>query len=212
VARGIRSSYITSGALGRPQRESDSAGRVRRSRVSRSWRLSASRRVLSDYVCRLPTVSLRTVEERLSTMMSWSILLVDDSDTFRAPIRAALTAKGVRVIEAENGKLGLIRARTEHVDLIFTDVHMPVMDGLQMVRELRTLREYASTPIFVLTSDASGNRAAEGKIAGATGWIVKPVHPDVLWKIAEKTLFGVPVRQVALASTVSGEAGRSGQK
>ena len=145
-------------------------------------------------------------------MTSWSILLVDDSDTFRAPLRTALAAKGVRVIEAENGKQGLIRARTEHVDLIFSDVHMPVMDGLQMVRELRTLREYATTPIFVLTSDASGIRAAEGKSAGATGWIVKPVHPDVLWKIAEKTLFGLPIRQTAIDSAASGESTRSGQK
>ena len=152
------------------------------------------------------------VAERLSTMTSWSILLVDDSDTFRAPIRAALVAKGVRVIEAENGKEGLIRARTERVDLIFSDIHMPIMDGLQMVRELRMLREYATTPIFVLTSDASGTRAAEGKSAGATGWVVKPVSPELLWKIAEKALFGVPVKQAALASLVSGQSGRSGQK
>jgi len=145
-------------------------------------------------------------------MTSWSILLVDDSDTFRAPIRAALVAKGVRVIEAENGKEGLIRARTERVDLIFSDIHMPIMDGLQMVRELRMLREYATTPIFVLTSDASGTRAAEGKSAGATGWVVKPVSPELLWKIAEKALFGVPVKQAALASLVSGQSGRSGQK
>jgi len=145
-------------------------------------------------------------------MTSWSILLVDDSDTFRAPLRAALAGKGVRVIEAENGKQGLLRARTEQVDLIFSDIHMPVMDGLQMIRELRTLREYATTPIFVLTSDASGSRAAEGKNAGATGWIVKPVQPDVLWKITEKALFGVPVRQAAVASAVSSDLVRSGQK
>lgn len=144
--------------------------------------------------------------------MSWSILLVDDSETFRAPIRAALVAKGIRVIEAENGKEGLTRARTERVDLIFSDVHMPVMDGLQMVRELRALREYATTPIFVLTSDASGIRATEGKNAGATGWIVKPVRPDVLVKIVEKTLFGLPAREAAIASAASGELGRSGQK
>lgn len=144
--------------------------------------------------------------------MTWSILLVDDSETSRSPLRAALVAKGVRVIEAENGKQGLIRARTERVDLVFTDIHMPLMDGLQMIRELRTLREYATTPIFVLTSDASGIRAAEGKSAGATGWIVKPVQPDLLWKIAEKTLFGVPVRQAVVASGLSSELGRSGQK
>src|SRR6478735_2165924 len=136
-------------------------------------------------------------------MTSWSILLVDDSETFRAPLRAALAAKGIRVIEAENGKQGLTRARTEHVDLIFSDVHMPVMDGLQMVRELRVLREYATTPIFVLTSDASGIRAAEGKSAGATGWLVKPVRPEVVVKLVEKSLFGLPARQTAIDSGAS---------
>jgi len=169
-------------------------------------------RRLTDYLCPRPTVEFLVLAETLSKKVSWSILLVDDSDTLRAPIRSALAAKGVRVIEAENGKQGLIRARTERVDLIFTDVHMPVMDGLQMVRELRTLREYATTPIFVLTSDVSRTRAEEGKNAGATGWIVKPIHPDVLWKVIEKSLFGLPVRQAEVASAVSGQLSRSGPK
>jgi two-component system, chemotaxis family, chemotaxis protein CheY len=134
--------------------------------------------------------------------MPWSILIVDDSETSRAPLRTALAAKGVRVIEAENGKEGLLRARAESVDLIFSDIHMPIMDGLQMIRELRLLREYASTPIFVLTSDASGTRAAEGKSAGATGWIVKPVDPAVLWKVVEKSLFRIPVAEIVSAATL----------
>lgn len=144
--------------------------------------------------------------------MTWSILVVDDSETSRAPLRATLIAKGARVIDAENGKQGLLRARTEPVDLVFTDIHMPVMDGLQMIRELRMLREYEKTPIFVLTSDASGIRAAEGKSAGATGWIVKPVNPEVLWKLVEKALFGIPVHQGLLNPTTLGQSSPSGQK
>jgi len=97
------------------------------------------------------------------------------------------------------------------VDLIFSDIHMPVMDGLQMIRELRMLREYEKTPIFVLTSDASGIRAAEGKNAGATGWIVKPVNPEVLWKAVEKALFGIPVQQGIIVPTALGSSS-SGQK
>jgi len=143
--------------------------------------------------------------------MTWSILVVDDSETSRSLLRTTLVAKGARVIEAENGKQGLLRARTDTVDLIFSDIHMPVMDGLQMIRELRMLREYEKTPIFVLTSDASGIRAAEGKNAGATGWIVKPVNPEVLWKAVEKALFGIPVQQGIIVPTALGSSS-SGQK
>jgi two-component system chemotaxis response regulator CheY len=126
--------------------------------------------------------------------MSWVILIVDDSATTRALIRDEFEAKGARVLEAENGKEGLWRLRGEPVDLIVCDIHMPVMDGLQMIQELRKLPEHASTPVFVLTSDAAGTRAAEGKKAGATAWVVKPINAASLWKAVEKALFGKPSR------------------
>jgi two-component system, chemotaxis family, chemotaxis protein CheY len=122
--------------------------------------------------------------------MIWSILVVDDSAVARSQLRIAFEAKGARVVEAENGREGLWRARAEAFDLVFSDVHMPVMDGLQMIQELRKLVGYAATPIFVLTSDAAATRASEGKRAGADAWIVKPINPDLLWKAVEKALFG----------------------
>lgn len=122
--------------------------------------------------------------------MTWSILIVDDSSLVRAQLRAALEAKGARVVEAENGSEGLWRARENPVDLIVADIHMPVMDGIRMVEELRKIPEYASTPIFILTSDAASSRAEEGRKAGATAWILKPVKTDLLWKAIEKALFG----------------------
>ncbi len=122
--------------------------------------------------------------------MTWSILVVDDSVAARAQLRAAFEAKGARVIEAENGREGLWRARTEQVDVIFSDVHMPVMDGLHMIEELRKERAHATTPIFVLTSDTHAARAAEGRKAGANAWIVKPINPELLWKAVERALFG----------------------
>jgi len=124
--------------------------------------------------------------------MSWLILVVDDSATTRALVRDSLEAKGARVIEAENGREGLWRARAERVDLIICDVHMPVMDGLQMIQELRKVPEYLHTPVFVLTSDATVTRAAAGKKAGADAWIVKPVNTASLWKAVEKVLFRKP--------------------
>ena len=122
--------------------------------------------------------------------MAWSILIVDDSSLVRSQLRAALEAKGARVIEAENGTEGLWRARENLVDLVIADIHMPVMDGIRMVEELRKLAEYATTPIFILTSDAATSRAEEGKKAGANAWILKPVKTDLLWKAIEKALFG----------------------
>jgi len=122
--------------------------------------------------------------------MTWSILLVDDSTAARTSLRMALEAKGATVVEAQNGREGLFRAKTQPIDLIVTDVHMPVMDGLQMIQELRKESEYSAVPILVLTSDVAGSRAAEGRAAGATSWLVKPVTPELVWKAIEKVLFG----------------------
>ena len=133
--------------------------------------------------------------------MSWSILLVDDSMAARSQLRTAFEAKGAKVIEAENGREGLFRAQAQAVDLIFSDIHMPIMDGLQMIQELRKLPKYATTPIFVLTADAAGSRAAEGKKAGASAWIIKPVSPELLWKAVEKALFGKQPSASAKAPT-----------
>ncbi len=137
--------------------------------------------------------------------MSWSILVVDDSATARSQLRVAFEAKGARVLEAENGQQGLWRARSDKVDLVFTDIHMPVMDGLQMIQELRKHSEYAKTPIFVLTSDAAGTRAAEGKRAGANAWIIKPISPELLWKAVEKALFGKQSGSHATGGAVAGD-------
>jgi two-component system chemotaxis response regulator CheY len=122
--------------------------------------------------------------------MGWSILIVDDSSLVRSQLRTALEAKGAQVFEAENGSEGLWRAREHQVDLVIADIHMPVMDGIRMVEELRKLPEYATTPIFILTSDAATSRADEGKKAGANAWILKPVKTELLWKAIEKALFG----------------------
>lgn len=122
--------------------------------------------------------------------MTWSILIVDDSSLVRSQLRAGLEAKGVRVVEAENGREGLWRARENIIDLVIADVHMPLMDGIRMVEELRKITEYVTTPIFILTSDAALTRAEEGKRAGANAWILKPVKMDLLWKAVERALFG----------------------
>ncbi len=120
--------------------------------------------------------------------MTWSILVVDDSANARLLLRLAFEAKGARVLEAENGRAGLCCVESERVDLIFSDIRMPVMNGLNMIAELRRRPEHQKTPIFVLTSDLDFTLADEGKRAGATAWIIKTSTPDALWKVVEKAL------------------------
>ncbi len=110
------------------------------------------------------------------------ILIVDDSSASREILCAGLRRAGFQTAEATEGSEGLWRARTQSFDAVLTDIHMPTMDGLQFIRELRKLPGYKKTPVFVLTSDVSSARYAEGREVGATAWLVKP--PNLVSLIA----------------------------
>jgi two-component system chemotaxis response regulator CheY len=120
--------------------------------------------------------------------MTASILTVDDSPSLRMAIRIALTGAGYRVTEAGDGVEGLAKATAETFDMIVTDLNMPNMDGLTMIRELRTQPAQAGVPIIFLTTESDAEMKAQAKAAGATGWLVKPFVPDQLIKIARKVL------------------------
>lgn len=109
-----------------------------------------------------------------------SVLMVDDSSTARRQLRVALESAGIHVAEASEGVEGLWRARQQTFDLVLTDIHMPAMDGLEFIRELRKSPGYGQTPIYVLTSDGSRDRLAEGRAAGATAWVIKPPNVALL--------------------------------
>jgi two-component system chemotaxis response regulator CheY len=102
------------------------------------------------------------------------ILVVDDASSSREVICSTLRRAGFVTSEATEGSEGLWRARSQVFDAVLTDIHMPTMDGLQFIRELRKLPGYKKTPVFVLTSDVSSARYAEGREVGATAWLVKP--------------------------------------
>lgn len=120
--------------------------------------------------------------------MTASILTVDDSSSLRMAIRIALTGAGYRVTEAGDGVEGLAKAAAEKFDMIVTDLNMPNMDGLTMIRELRSQPEQAGVPIIFLTTESDAEMKTQAKAAGATGWLVKPFVPDQLVKVARKVL------------------------
>jgi two-component system chemotaxis response regulator CheY len=107
------------------------------------------------------------------------LLLADDSASVRSILKGVLF-KDFELIEAENGKVALEKAAAERVDGFVVDVNMPEMDGITLVGKLRERSEYRTTPIVILTTESQENRKQEGKAAGATGWVVKPVEPEKL--------------------------------
>ena len=109
-----------------------------------------------------------------------SILAVDDSASMRQMVRFTLEGAGYQVLQAADGNEALEVARTRAVDLVLTDVNMPGMDGITLVRELRTLPAYKFVLMLVLTTESGAETKQRGKQAGATGWIVKPFNPDQL--------------------------------
>lgn len=120
--------------------------------------------------------------------MSKKILVVDDSTSMRQMISFTLKGAGFDVVEANDGLQGLSVAKTQGFDLVFTDVNMPGMDGLTFTKELRKLSNFKFTPILVLTTEAGAAKKAEGKAAGATGWLVKPFNPEQLLNTAKRVL------------------------
>ena len=108
------------------------------------------------------------------------ILAVDDSVSIRQMVEFTLKSAGHEVVLATDGTEALDFAKKGSVDLVLTDVNMPKMDGITLIRELRGIGSYKFTPMLMLTIESSPEKKSQGKAAGATGWIVKPFNPDQL--------------------------------
>jgi two-component system, chemotaxis family, chemotaxis protein CheY len=116
------------------------------------------------------------------------ILTVDDSLSMREMICFTLKSAGHDVAEAADGAAALKLAGAASFDLVLIDINMPGMDGLSLVRALRSRLEYRTTALLLLTTEASAERKQEGRAAGATGWIVKPFNPDQLNAVVHRVL------------------------
>jgi len=116
------------------------------------------------------------------------ILAVDDSVAMRQMVEVTLSSAGHDVHQAVDGKEALSLAGKQSFDLVITDVNMPQMDGITLVKQLRELPSYKHTPMLVLTTEHAPERKTEGREAGATGWLVKPFNPERLLATVAKVL------------------------
>jgi two-component system, chemotaxis family, chemotaxis protein CheY len=122
--------------------------------------------------------------------MGKKILVVDDSAVFRASLSFTLKGAGFDVVEANDGKQGLESLKkmaqgNDRPALIFSDINMPIMDGIAFVKAVKqTPHKYI--PILVLTTESQENKKAEGKAAGAAGWLVKPFKEEQLLSVVHK--------------------------
>jgi two-component system chemotaxis response regulator CheY len=108
------------------------------------------------------------------------VLAVDDSQSMRDLVALTLKEAGFDVTQAKDGAEALTMAQGAAYDLVLADLHMPNMNGIELIRALRADTNYRMTPILMLTTESDLTMRREGKAAGATGWIVKPFFPDQL--------------------------------
>ena len=123
--------------------------------------------------------------------MAKTVLVVDDSPTMRQMVAFTLTSAGYQVVEAGNGKeaVGKVNGGAKP-DLVVTDLNMPEMDGITLIKEIRKMPALKFTPILMLTTEAPDDKKKAGQAAGATGWIVKPFNPEQMMAVIKKVLPG----------------------
>lgn len=116
------------------------------------------------------------------------IMTVDDSASVRQMVSFTLKQNGYDVVEAVDGKDGLQKLAGTKVDMIITDLNMPNLDGIGLIKGARAIPACKFIPIVMLTTESQDSKKAEGKAAGATGWIVKPFKPEQLITVIKKVL------------------------
>jgi two-component system, chemotaxis family, chemotaxis protein CheY len=120
--------------------------------------------------------------------MSKLIMTVDDSASVRQMVSFTLRDAGYQVLEANDGQDALARLNGAPVNMVITDLNMPNLDGIGLIRALRAIAAYKFIPIVMLTTESQDTKKQEGKAAGATGWIVKPFKPEQLLAVVKKVL------------------------
>jgi two-component system, chemotaxis family, chemotaxis protein CheY len=120
--------------------------------------------------------------------MSKVIMTVDDSASVRQMVSFTLRDAGYEVVEAVDGQDALAKVNSQALNMVITDLNMPNLDGIGLIRALRALPSCKFIPIVMLTTESQAEKKQEGKSAGATGWIVKPFKPEQLIAVVKKVL------------------------
>ena len=120
--------------------------------------------------------------------MNKTIMTVDDSASVRQMVSFTLKEAGYNVIEASDGKAALEKIQNAEPNLIVTDLNMPVMNGIELIKNIRSQPKHKFVPIIMLTTESQNEKKLEGKSAGATGWIVKPFSQEQLLMVVKKVL------------------------
>ncbi|MBF0551584.1 MAG: response regulator [Deltaproteobacteria bacterium] len=120
--------------------------------------------------------------------MSKVIMTADDSTSIRQMVSFTLKQAGYEVVEALDGRDALSKLDCSPVHMLITDLNMPNMDGIELIRQTRAKPQYKFIPIIMLSTESQDTKKQEGKAAGATGWIVKPFKPEQLLAVIKKVL------------------------
>ena len=120
--------------------------------------------------------------------MSKIIMTVDDSASIRQVVSFTLVQAGYDVLEAEDGLDALNKLNGSNVNMLITDLNMPNMDGIELIKQVRAQQQFKFMPVVMLTTESQNSKKQEGEIAGATGWIVKPFKPEQLVAVVKKVL------------------------
>ncbi|HOG65121.1 MAG TPA: response regulator [Spirochaetota bacterium] len=120
--------------------------------------------------------------------MGKTIMTCDDSASIRQMVRFTLSQAGYDIVEAVDGQDALAKLGTQQVHLLITDLNMPNMDGVTLIKSVRADGKLRFMPILMLTTESQESKKQEGRAAGATGWIVKPFNPEQLLAVVRKVL------------------------
>lgn len=120
--------------------------------------------------------------------MAKTVLIVDDSESIREVVNFTLQNEGYEVLVGVDGMDALKYLDGRTIDIVITDLHMPNLDGLGLIRKVREIDAYKHIPILFLTTESQTEKTMEAKEAGATGWIIKPFVPAKLLSAIAKVV------------------------
>ncbi|MBF0112396.1 MAG: response regulator [Desulfamplus sp.] len=120
--------------------------------------------------------------------MSKTIMIVDDARSMRGLLAITLQGAGYTVVDACDGQDAMEKIAGQKVHLIITDLNMPNMNGIELIKNLKANPEYKFLPMVMLTTESEESKKKEGQMAGAKAWIVKPFKPETVLNVVQKII------------------------